>query len=106
MAGPEFVISEGWTGPQPVRDWWIRSWDLSYREVHLEDLRSAKDLGDIAYDVGLQLGAGSLRDQPDIKATDRQRMLAAITRLEKRMRTGTASLVDELLLGWRELAGR
>ena len=52
------------------------------------------------------MGAGSLRDQPDIKATDRQRMLAATARLEKRMRTGTASLVDELILGWREMAGR
>ena len=105
-AGPEVLVPEPGLRPLRLREWWIRSWEPSYREVHLDDLRSVKDLAEIAYDAGLQLGAGSLRDDSAPRETDRKRALASVTRLEKRMRREAVSLVDELLRGWRELGGR
>jgi len=80
-------------------DWWVVSWEPTYREVRLSDLRSAEDLADIAFDSGLQLGAGKV-------PASRSEELAWNTRFEQRLRTETSTIVEELLAGWRELAGR
>ena len=105
-AGPELAIPELTTRGRRLRDWWLRSWDPSYREVRLEDMRSVRDLAAIAYDAGLQLGAGGLLDHPDRQAEARARALAALARLEPRIRQETSRLVEELLLGWQELRRR
>jgi len=80
-------------------DWWIASWEPSYREVHLGDLRSADDLADLAFVSGAQLGAGH-------SPADRRRALASNTSLEARLRKETSVIVQELLAGWKELAAR
>lgn len=77
-------------------DWWVLSWEPSYREVHLSDLRSVKDLADIAFDSGVQLGAGKLMSV-------REQALSSVTKLESRFRKQTSVIVEELLAGWREL---
>jgi hypothetical protein len=77
-------------------DWWMLSWEPTYREVDLDDLRSVKDLADIAFDSGVQLGAGKL-------VSIRERALSSVTRLDGRLRKQTSALVEELLAGWREL---
>jgi hypothetical protein len=81
--------------------WWISSWEASYREVHIDDLRSVEDLADIVYDSGVQLGA---RDPTDVSAGKPSRSL--VLRFEDRVRKETAAIVEELLAGWRELAAR
>ena len=80
-------------------DWWISSWEPTYREVHLNDLRSADDLADIAFVSGWQLGVGKV---PTVKEQE----LSSSTVLEARLRKVTSTIVEELLAGWRELAGR
>ena len=80
-------------------EWWVSSWEPSYREVHLTDLRSSKDLGDIAFDSGVQLGAGK-------RMAVRDEALWSVRTLEARLRRETSALVEELLAGWRELGGR
>jgi len=80
-------------------DWWVVSWEPTYREVRLGDLRSVKDLADISFDSGVQLGAGKV-------VTVRGQELASNTRLEQRLRKETSTIVEELLAAWRELAGR
>ena len=103
---PELPIPElAPRGRQP-RDWWIHSWDPSYREVRLNDLRSVKDLAAIVYDAGIQLGAGGLLDHQEQQAEARTRALAALARLEPRIRQETSRLVEQLLLGWQELRRR
>jgi hypothetical protein len=72
------------------------SWEPSYREVTLNDLRSVKDLSDIAFDSVVQLGAGKL-------VSIRERALSSVTKLEGRLRSQTSGIVEELLAGWREL---
>ena len=77
------------------------SWEPSYREVVLDDLRSVEDLDAIAYDAGVQLGGSESQG-----VAARKQALASLTRLEGRLRKATSTIVEELLAGWREFAGR
>lgn len=103
VAGPPLVIPEVAAEGQELRKWWIRSWDPSYRELRIDDLRSPRELAQIAYDVGVQLGAGSLKDLSGVQRnSERQRAMASLLRLERRIRNKTGQLVTELLAGWIE----
>jgi hypothetical protein len=97
--GPTMLIPAAADRAGHSLEWWVSSWEPSYHEVHLSDLRSARDLGDIAFDVGVQLGASKL-------VSVRREVLASVEQLEARLRKETAGIVEELLAGWRELAGR
>ena len=105
-AAPDFPIPVLVSRGRQLRDSWIHSWEPSYREVRLNDLQSVKDLSAIAYDAGIQLGAGGLLDLPEGQAEARTRALSAIARLEPRIRQETSRLVEQLLLGWQELRRR
>jgi hypothetical protein len=97
--GPTLLIPAAADRAEHWLDWWVSSWEPSYREVRLSDLRSVKDLSDIVYDSGLQLGANKL-------ASVRKQLLGSVETLEGRLRNETSRIVDELLAGWRELASR
>ena len=106
-AGPELMIPEVMATGEKLQDWWIRSLDPTYRQVRLTDLQLVGDLAAIGYDAGVQLGAGRLRDRTVLLSVeDRKILLAASGKLEKRYRQEATNLVDNLLRGWRELAGR
>jgi hypothetical protein len=105
VAGPALVIPEVAAEGPELRRWWIRSWDPSYRDLRAGDLRSPLDLAQIAYDVGVQLGAGSLKELSEFqRESARQRAFASLARLERRIRNNTSKLVEEVLLGWTEFA--
>jgi Uncharacterized protein conserved in bacteria (DUF2252) len=97
--GPTLLIPAAADRAEHWLDWWVSSWEPSYREIHLSDLRSVKDLADIAFDSGVQLGAGKL-------ISVRKESLSSVMRLEGRLRKETSTIVEDLLAGWRELAGR
>jgi hypothetical protein len=106
-AGPELVIPEVAARGQRLDDWWLRNVDPSYRQVRLTDLRSVDDLAAIVHDAGVQLGAGRLQDKtPTLNSFDRKQIFAAAGKLDKRYRQEATKLVDELLLGWKELGAR
>jgi uncharacterized protein DUF2252 len=106
-AGPELDVPEVAARGERLQDWWIRSLDPSYRQVTLAELQSVGDLAAISYDAGVQLGSGRLQDQTvSLSAYDRKRILSTTGRLEKRYRQEASILVDDLLRGWRELAGQ
>jgi hypothetical protein len=96
--GPTMLIA-GAEHAEDWLDWWISSWEPSYREVHLSDIRSVDDLADIVFDSGLQLGAGK------VDAVRTQALSSVIT-LDARLRKETAAIVEELLQGWREFGRR
>jgi hypothetical protein len=103
VAGPPLMIPEVAAEGQELRRWWIRSWDPSYRELRIDDLRSPRELTQIAYDVGVQLGAGSLKEVSGFERnSERRRALASLARLERRVRNKTSDLVTELIAGWSE----
>jgi hypothetical protein len=79
----------------------VSSWEPSYRELRLGDLRSVDDLGDIAYDSAVQLGASEAND-----AATRAHARASVARLEDRLRREASIMVEELLAGWRQQAVR
>jgi hypothetical protein len=96
--GPTQLIPAAADRAEHWLDWWISSWEPTYREVRLSDLQSADDLAAIVFDSGVQLGAGV---RPD--GAVRQQIMAAVARLDGRLRRDASSLVGELIAGWREL---
>lgn len=102
-AGPEVDVGDMAIGGQHLRNWWIRSWEPSYREITLDDLRSVDDLSEIVYDSGVQLGAGSIHGSSSPDAKLRADSLMALQQLEPRLRKAADTLVSEMMQGWREL---
>ena len=105
--GPEMPVLDTADASEHPRDWVVRSWEPSYREVRLADYRSVNDLAAVVYDSGVQLGAG--RFQSELTSLDvpaRRQVAASLARLDGRIRRETSTLVEELLAGWRELRGR
>jgi uncharacterized protein (DUF2252 family) len=96
---PTPLIPVGTGRPERWLEWVISSWEPSYREVHLTDLQSVDDLRELAFDAGVQLGAGKLPQS-------RSPALASVDRLERRQRAQAVALIDELLAGWHELRQR
>jgi hypothetical protein len=106
-AGPDMELPEMTVDGEHLQDWWIRSWEPSYREVTLDDLRSVDDLDSLVYDSGVQLGAGSIRGAtPSDEAALRAKSLRAIMGLDLRLRHEASTLVEQMLRGWREFGSR
>jgi Uncharacterized protein conserved in bacteria (DUF2252) len=105
VAGPEVPIPE-FTGEAPnLGDWWIRSWEPSYREVGLDDFGSVEELSAIVFDSGAQLGAGSVHLPGEaVDAALQQRSLASLVTVDTRVRREAVNLVEQLLRGWDHLA--
>ena len=103
VAGPDQAIAEMAVEGQHLSDWWIRSWDPTYHEIALDDLQSVADLADLAYDAGVQLGAGAVAAE---NTKLRRQLAASIEQAEPRLRRDAEQMVDELLRGWRRLEKR
>jgi hypothetical protein len=101
VAGPGLTFPEMAVQSESLHDWWIRSWDPSYHEIGIDDLQSIDDLGDIAYDAGVQLGSGALLHDA---ALLRRQLVSSIDEGEARLRRAADQLVRELLRGWRDLS--
>ena len=101
VAGPEEDIPEMTIQGEHLRNWWVRSWEPSYREITLDDLRSVDDLADVVYDSAVQLGSGSVHGADD--ANLRSQSLTAIASLQPRLRKEATVLVEEMMRGWRQL---
>ena len=104
VAGPEIPIPEFTQQGQDLSDWWIRSWEASYREVSIDDFNSIDDLSAVVFDSGVQLAAGSVHlPGEDVDAALQHRSARSIAALEARLRTQAVILVEELLKGWSQL---
>ncbi len=105
-AGPEVAVPEMTIQGEYLRNWWIHSWEPSYREIAIDDLRTVGDLFDIVYDSGMQLGAGSVqRFDRTVDSGLQRESLASLAALEPRLRQTANALVEELLRGWRRFKG-
>jgi len=97
--GPTMLIAAAADRAEHYLDWWVSSWEPSYQEIHLTDLRSVTDLAAIAFDAGVQLGAGKLE-------SIRPQALSSLEKSEARLRKETSAIVEELLAGWREFGAQ
>lgn len=104
VAGPEEDIPEMAIHGEHLRNWWVRSWEPSYHEITLDDLRTVEDLSDIVFDSAVQLGGGSIHGAEDPALQTES--LAALAALEPRLRTEAASLVNDMIRGWQQLGPR
>jgi hypothetical protein len=105
-AGPEVALPEMTVQGEHLRNWWIHSWEPSYHEIAIDELRTVDDLFDIVYDSGMQLGAGTVhRDDGSIDTAIQRDMLATLTPFEPRLRQTATTLVEELLRGWHAFRG-
>ena len=104
-AGPDEAVPELSAQRLCLSDWWIRSWEASYREVGLDDYRSVDELGAVVFDSGVQLGAGRL-EPADVTDEHAAASLVSMRTLEPRLRGAAHTLVAELLAGWQEIRRR
>jgi hypothetical protein len=86
-----------------ISDTWVHTWDPTYKEVVVADFSCPDDLGEVAQDVGAQLGASRLREQMPALAQPRQAEIEGVRRLAPRIRATARQLTNELLAGWEEL---
>lgn len=101
-AGPDIAEPAMTIQGEHLRNWWIQSWEPSYREIAIDDLRTVGELFDVVYDSGMQLGAGSVqRFDRSVDTVMQRESLASLTALEPRLRQTASTLVEELLQGWR-----
>jgi hypothetical protein len=100
-AGPEVALPEVAIQGEHLRNWWVHSWEPSYREIAIHELRRVDDLFDIVYDSGAQLGAGTVhRVDGSIDTSIQREALDSLTLFEPRLRQAATTLVEELLRGW------
>jgi Uncharacterized protein conserved in bacteria (DUF2252) len=92
--GPTELIPAAESRPASLK-WWVSTWESSYQELRVSDIRSSGELAAVAFDAGVQLGAGGPQDTAARKA-----VLSSIASLEVRLRKETATMVEELLAGW------
>jgi len=106
-AGPDLPVDELKLQRFHLKDWWLRSWEASYREVARSDYRTVNELAAVVFDSGVQLGAGRIHGTEGAAAAElTAASLASLDALEPRLRTATQTLVGELLAGWREIRRR
>src|SRR5262245_3256513 len=105
-AGPETAVPEMTIQGEHLRNWWIHSWEPSYREIAIDEFRTVDELSDLVYDAGMQLGAGSVhRFEGGVDESVRRESLASLPALEPRLRQAADTLVQELLRGWHAFRG-
>jgi hypothetical protein len=84
-----------------AREWWARSWEPSYRELHLDQLASPRELREVIHDAAAQLGNGhAWTPEDDAGAALRGRKLDWLQSSEPRMRALALQMTDDLLEAW------
>lgn len=82
--------------------YWTHAWVANYREMKItESFRTPEELAEVAYDVGVQLGLGHLRDvggpfQQMVKIHVQERA----SELEREVHAGSRVLADEVVEAW------
>jgi hypothetical protein len=85
------------------RPFWVHGWTDDYVELDVESsFPDARDLQQVAYDVGTQLGrAHARRDSGRSAARLRTALLASTNRNEARIRCAIDELAEASLEAWR-----
>jgi Uncharacterized protein conserved in bacteria (DUF2252) len=104
VAGPEVPIAGLNAEGSNLSDWWIRSWEPSYREIGLDDFGSVEELATIVYDSGAQLAAGSVHLPGEaVDAALQRQSLASLGRFEGRLRREAVNIVEQMLRAWDQM---
>jgi len=89
--------------PHDGRYFWVHGWTDDYREASITDvILTPRDLRELAYDAGVQLGRAHPKG-PDGRSSSarRREVLQACERLEPRLRRAIADLTARTESAWR-----
>ena len=90
--------------PHAGKYFWMHDWTDDYREASIEtQIRTPKDLRQIAYDAGVQMGRAhpKLADGSQSKARRRE-VLRSFEAIEARVRIAMRALAGETDAAWRQ----
>lgn len=83
------------------KKFWIHSWVDNYRELQLENLaREPELLGQVVYDVGVQLGRGHPKIAGEFELQLRQAQLRFLETYEGELLDAVEALSDATVLAW------
>lgn len=89
------------------RKFYVHTWRVNYTELDVDDIETAEDLGEVGYDVGIQLGRGHPAEiSPSGGAPLARAVLASLDRVEPRVRSMAIDLEGRDVAGWRVLVGQ
>ena len=90
--------------PRGERHFWVHDWPDDYKEVKIaKGLDSRRDLSELAFDAGVQLGRAHPKKAGGQRDRERQReVLDALNGLEARIRQASRTLADRTEAAWRE----
>jgi hypothetical protein len=89
------------------RSFYVHTWRVNYTELDVDDLRTARELAEVAFDVGLQLGRGhpqEMQDPPGVRLP--VAIASSLDRVEPRIREASRQLEVRTVTGWEELVRR
>jgi hypothetical protein len=84
-----------------AKDFWVHAWARSHREISALDLRSPDELGELAFDAGVQLGLGHPKDISTPFDHDlRRSLLRFLSVHELEVRSLSKAMSAELKAAW------
>ncbi len=89
-------------GDDPAaRPFWVHAWYDTYTELDVSGDITARDLEQVAYDVGLQLGRGHVRQiAAPLDAQLRREQLETAIALDSEIRAAITDATQMVLVGW------
>lgn len=107
LAGQQMIAYEPFqfaaVVPYDGRYFWVHGWTDDYREASIADvILTPRDLRELAYDAGVQLGRAHPKG-PDGRASSARRrdVLYACERIERRLRSAIADMTARTESAWR-----
>lgn len=80
---------------------WIHAWTVNYQELLIPAIRSADELAEIAFEVGVQLGRGHPKQiASPLDHQLRQELIAAVAKHREAIHTTSEDLARETALAW------
>jgi hypothetical protein len=88
------------------KTFWVHAWVPNYHELSVEDsFETSDELREVAYDVGVQLGLGHVRDvAAPFDRMLREGQLALVRRYRDNLLTGSTNLAADVTAAWERFS--
>ena len=100
-----FIVIGRNAGYKVDKMFWVHEWPDDYYELSIrKSFQTSKDLGDIAADVGVQLGLGHPRSSSDTYSSElRSRMLSTLAELQEEIEQIISDLTRQTVAAWKQI---
>jgi hypothetical protein len=99
-----FIVIARSAGYKTDKMFWVHEWPDNYHELSIHtSFQTPQDLGDIAADVGVQLGLGHPRSISDTYSSElRSRMLSTLAELQVEIEQTISDLTRQTIAAWKQ----